>query len=86
MSDTLRCWLVDRSVDDGRVVTVTYATTDGAMATSRQQALVGLDEGVPAAVEVHREDLTAVEDQATRDRYETEATRMRSQFDADARV
>lgn len=86
MGNEARCWLVDRRLDDGRVVTVTYATVDGTAVTTRQHALPSVGDGVAAAITVDPDALTPVDDPADRERYQAEVARVREQHDGDDRI
>ncbi len=80
MADTRRCWLVERSFDDRNLVTIVYATPDGRRFQRRERSSVALRTGSPvtAATEVDVADLEAVDDPDRRERYATEADRMRA--------
>jgi hypothetical protein len=79
--DGVRVWLVERSVSARDVVTLVYATPDGARAWRRQLAATALDgDGVPAARTVAGADLEAVAG-ADRERYAAEAARVRERHD-----
>ncbi len=80
MADTRRCWLVERSFDDRNLVTIVYATPDGRRLQRRERSSVALRTGSPvtAATEVDVDDLEPVDDPDRRERYATEAERMRT--------
>lgn len=82
MTDTVRCWLVERSLDDGRIITTRYATPDGANEVTRQRAMGRDPEGVPVSIEVETSDLTPVDDDDMREQYHGEVTRVREEHDA----
>lgn len=86
MTATRRCWLVERDIDDGRTVTTTYATEDGAHALTRQRALTRAADGTPAAIEVEPAELSPVTDPETQERYRTEAERISDRHDPDEQV
>lgn len=88
MTETVRCWLVERETDQRDLVTLTYATPDGERAFTRQGSLETLQRrgGVTAATEVETEDLELVNDPDRRERYVTEVERMRERHDPDERV
>lgn len=81
--DTVRCWLVERTVWDEDVVTLVYATTDGKRSYTRQLSgsLVFSTE-ITAATNVDPDDLepTAADEV---DRYATEAQRVAQRHDPD---
>ena len=82
MSETVRCWLVERDVGDEDVVTLVYATTDGERFFKRQLAsnmLFTMD--VTAGLAVPVEDLEPVRDEADRERYAREAQRVATAHD-----
>lgn len=81
--DPVRCWLVERDYWDEDVVTLVYATPDGQRHVTRQLSgalLANTD--VTASIDVPAEDLqsTSAED---RERYATEAERVRDRYDPD---
>ena len=58
-TDAVRCWLVDRVYTDKGLLSLTYATTDGARAITKNRSLHAPDP--TAAVEVDPDKLDAVE-------------------------
>ncbi|WP_436346176.1 hypothetical protein [Natronorubrum sp. FCH18a] len=89
MSDsTIRCWLVERTFDDRNLVTIVYATPDGSRYQQRERSSTSLRTGadVTAATEVPETELEPVSDEATRERYATEAERTAEQYDPDEPV
>ncbi len=82
----IRCWFVERELDDGRVLTLTYATPDGERIYTRQQALAAAREGVPAAVEVDPADLEPVDESDRRERLRTEVQRTKREYESDELV
>ena len=85
--ETRRVWLVDRQSRDERLVTLTYATPDGEQSLTRERSMHLLRrQPATAAVEVEEGDLQSVEDEATRERYADEATRMADRHDPDDEV
>ncbi|MDG5758537.1 hypothetical protein QA600_04195 [Natronococcus sp. A-GB1] len=82
MSEEIRCWLVEREYDDKGLVTLTYATPDGESIYRRELAASAAS-GVTAAKELSADQLEAVADEETRDRYATEADRTASNYDPD---
>lgn len=81
----IRCWLVERDVDQRNMVTLVYATPDGSRYQQRERSANALRSGtgVTAAVEIDESDLEAVPDEATRERFATEAERTAAQYDPD---
>jgi len=82
--ESVRVWLVERDVDQRDLVTLTYATPDGERVLRRQHAAAtmrtrGMD--VTAALTVDPAELEPVADDATRERYAAEATRMATDND-----
>lgn len=86
--DTVRCWLVERSFDQRNTVTLVYATPDGERYQQRQRSSVALSTGSPvtAATDISVDDLEAVPDEETRDRYAKEAKRTAEQYDPDEQI
>jgi hypothetical protein len=87
-TETVRVWLVERSYDDRNLITLVYATPDGARALRRERsATVMQQQGsrVTAAVDVAPDALVPV-DEAERERYADEAARMRARHDPDDEV
>lgn len=77
MTDTVRCWLVERSYDDKGMVDLVYATPDGERRYHRQLAGDRLVQAsVTAARDVDPADLVTVDDPDTRERYATEVDRV----------
>jgi hypothetical protein len=86
--DPVRAWLVERSYDDRNLITLVYATPDGARALRRERsATVMHQQGsrVTAAVDVAPDALSPV-DPADRDRYAAEAARMADRHAPDDEV
>jgi hypothetical protein len=87
-TETVRAWLVERSYDDRNVVTLVYATPDGARALQKEIAAVVLHQRgttVTAAIDVDEAQLAPV-DPGDRERYVTEVDRMRDRHDPDDEV
>jgi len=85
-ADATRCWLVERSYDDRNLITLVYATPDGARQLRKEIAAVVIHQGnstVTAAIEASPADLSPVTDEETRERYASEAARMAEQHDPD---
>ena len=84
MTETVRCWLVERSYDDKGMVNLVYATEDGERRYHQQFAADRLARtSVTAAREVETERLDPVEDPAVRERYATEVERVAAANDPD---
>jgi hypothetical protein len=83
MGETERLWLVDRTYDDKGLISLVYATTDGAAVKRIERAppAIQASGGVTAAVEADRTGLEAVDDDALRERYASEAARMADRHD-----
>jgi len=76
--DGVRCWLVEREYTDKGLVTLVYAEPGGERAATMQRSsnmLARTD--VTAARDVDPDELAAVDDAETRDRYATEVERTR---------
>lgn len=87
--DTVRCWLVERTYTDRGLVDMVYATPDGTGVRRKQVATTIMRQrgvGTTAAVDVDRGDLEPVDDAETRERYATEAERVREQHEPDEEV
>lgn len=84
MTETVRCWLVERSYDDKGMVNLVYATPDGERRYHRQLAADRLVQAsVTAARDVDPDDLEPVDDSETRERYATETDRVAANHDPD---
>jgi hypothetical protein len=82
-----RVWLVERTYTDKGLVSLVYATTDGAHAVQRQRSTNALQRaGVTAATTVDSESLDPVDDDGTREQYADEAERMADRHDPDDAV
>lgn len=81
-----RVWFVNRSFDDGRIITVTYATGDGEESLTRQHNLSTLSDGVPVSIEVASDELSTVSDPERQAQYRNEVARIRAEHDLDDRV
>jgi hypothetical protein len=85
--DAVECWLVDRASRDERLVQLVYATPDGEHSVTRERSIHLLRKRpATAAVDVPPEDLVAVGDPDTVDRYAEEATRMAERHDPNDEV
>ena len=87
-TETVRCWLVERSsFGDERVVTLVYATADGERRLTKQLSPNLLrQKPVTAATDVDPARLEGVTDDETRERYATEAARMESRYSPEDEV
>lgn len=84
---TIRCWLVERNVDDRGLVRLVYATPDGERAYRRDVSSTLLSEvDVTAARDVTTDQLEPVTDETTRERYAHEVTRLRENEDPDEEI
>lgn len=74
----VRCWLVERTVDDRDLVTTVYATLDGDRAYRRERSAAAMGAGneVTAGKRVPESELETVEDDDRRERYAEEAARV----------
>jgi hypothetical protein len=87
MSESVRCWLVERSYDDRDIVTLVYATGDGGRYNQRELSATALSRtAVTAAREIDPEALRPVEDADRRERYAAEAARMADTHEPDEPV
>jgi hypothetical protein len=84
MPDTERLWLVERTYTDRDLVVLVYATPDGSRRLRKELSSTMLGRTtVTAAIEAGSDDLEAVDDEETRDRYATEVERVRAKNDPD---
>lgn len=84
MTETVQCWLVERTYDDKGLIRLVYAPTDGSgQYVTERAAAAGVD--ATAAMEVDPEKLGPI-DEANRERYEGEAERMAERHDPDDSV
>lgn len=86
--DDRRLWLVERTYTDKGLVSLVYATADGAYSLQRQRSTNVLRQtgGVTTAIEADAERLQRVEDADTREQYAEEAGRMADRHDPDETV
>jgi hypothetical protein len=89
--ETVRCWLVERtySEDELNLIILTYATPDGERYFRKERALpsfTGPARTTTAAVDAEPSNLGDVSDPDERERYATEAKRMREAHDPDDAV
>ena len=88
MTDTVRCWLVERSYTSRDLIVLEYATEDGERVYRKElSAAVMQQRGttVTTGVEVDPDDLAPVAPEDV-PRYATEATRMAEAHDPDDEV
>ena len=85
MTESVQAWLVYREYNDKGLYILEYATTDGEYVLRQHKAPVAIGD-VTAAIEVDPDKLEAVEDEKTRERYATEASRMAENHDPDDAV
>jgi hypothetical protein len=81
-TDEVQVWLVERDYTDKGMVSLAYATPDGARAWRRQLSANALSGGVRAARTVAPGKLTPVEGEV-RERYASEAARVADRNDPD---
>jgi hypothetical protein len=82
--EAVRCWLVEREYTDKGLVTLVYAEPGGERAATMQRSSNKLaSQDVTAARDVDPDELVAVEDAETRERYATEVERTRESHDPD---
>ena len=87
MAEAERAWLVERSYSDKGLVTLVYATADGEGHVRMQRSSTMLQStDVTAARDVDPDRLVPVEDPDLRERYASEAARMRERHDPDDAV
>jgi hypothetical protein len=87
VTEDVRVWLVERDYDQKGLVRLVYATPDGERHHTRelsQKMLVR--KAVTAATELDPDRLEPVSDSDRRDRYATEAARMRERHAPDDEV
>ena len=84
MADTERLWLVERDYGDESLVELVYATPDGSQCVVKHFSVQLLrSKEITAAIDVDREKLETVGNEATRERYAAEVERVREQYGAD---
>jgi len=84
--ETERVWMVERtfSADSPHILVIVYATADGSQYLQKERAFNRFGGSAPevtAAIEVSSDALTPVDDAERRDRYATEAERMRKRHE-----
>ncbi|MGA9400565.1 hypothetical protein [Haladaptatus sp.] len=87
-SDDVRVWLAERtySDDEQNLIILVYATPDGKRYFRKERALTsftGAARETTAALDVSPDQLGTVEDEETRERYATEASRMMDEYAPD---
>lgn len=86
-ADHVRVWLVERtySDDEQNLIILVYATVDGDRYFRKERALTSFtdERETTAALEVGPDNLGRVDDEALREQYATEATRMASKHEPD---
>ncbi|WP_435359982.1 hypothetical protein [Haloarchaeobius sp. DFWS5] len=84
MTDTVQCWLAERTFDDRNLVTIVYATDDGERYVQQERSANSLTRNpVTAGKEVPVENLEATPDEETRERYAKEVSRTAEQYGPD---
>ena len=87
MTDTVRCWLVERGYDNRDLITLKYATSEGDRIFRQELAAQVIDSvTVTAAKNVSPDDLESVDDPEIRDRYADEVERVSSEHDPDDEI
>lgn len=74
MTETVRCWLVERTYDDKGLIRIVYAPPDASGQHVTEKAAVS-DPEVTAAIEVDPEKLDPIDEEHA-ERYAEEAERM----------
>ncbi|MBV0902338.1 hypothetical protein [Haloarcula salina] len=90
-AETERIWMVERtfSADSPHILVIVYATPDGARYRQKERAFNRFGASAPevtAAIEASPDELRPVETADRRERYATEAERMRDRHDPDDAV
>lgn len=84
-TETVRCWLVERTYDDKGLIRMVYAPADGGeQYVTEKAAATGAD--TAAAIEVEPDKLDPVDDEAVRERYAQEVDRMADRHEPDESV
>ena len=87
MTDTVQCWLVERSFGDRNLVTVVYATEDGALYRQQERSEHAVRRSpVTAGAEFPAEELEETPDEETRKRYAAEARRTADSYGPDEEI
>jgi hypothetical protein len=85
MTETVRCWLVERTYDDKGLIRIAYAPSDGTGRYVTEKAAAS-DPDVTAAIDVEPGKLEGIDDEPTRERYVEEAARMADRHEPDETV
>ncbi|MFC6863330.1 hypothetical protein ACFQGE_07630 [Halomicroarcula sp. GCM10025817] len=90
-AETEQVWMVERtfSADSPHILVIVYATLDGTRYLQKERAFNRFGGNAPevtAAIEASLEELRPVETADRRERYGTEAERMRTRHDPDDAV
>jgi hypothetical protein len=84
MTDTVECWLVERTYDDKGLIRLVYAPPDGSgQFITERAAATGAD--ATAGIEIDPEKLDPI-DEENAARYTSEAARMASRYDPDESI
>ena len=87
MADTVRCWFVERDYNNRDLIILTYATPEGDRVYTQELAAQVIDtKTVTASKEVDPDNLEAVDDPETRERYAAEAERVAAEYDPDDEI
>ena len=87
MTDSVRCWFVERGYNNRDLIILRYATPDGERVYTQELAAQVIDtKTVTAAKDVDPDNLEAVDDPETRERYANEADRVASEHDPDDEI
>lgn len=84
MTETVRCWLVERNYDDKGLIRIVYAPTDGSGQHVTEKAAAS-DPDVTAAIEVDPEKLDPIDEERA-ERYVQEAERMAERHEPDESI
>ncbi|WP_331235334.1 hypothetical protein [Natronorarus salvus] len=85
MTETIRCWLVEREYDDRGLLRLVYATPDGSRHLRRERSAALVDE-VTAATDTSEERLRPVDEEELRERYAAEVDRVRARHGPDEAI
>ena len=87
MTETVRCWLVERDYEHESMVKLVYATEDGARHVTQQRSTALLrKKPVTAGLDVEEHRLETVPDDGSRERYAEEAQRVATQNEPEDRI
>jgi hypothetical protein len=84
MTETVQCWLVERSYDDKGLIRIVYAPTDGSGQHVTEKAAAS-DPEVTAAIELSSEELDPIDEEHA-ERYAREAARMADRHEPDESI